>query len=115
MKRNAAVHEALGFDDVLLVPRETNVKPPDVSTKTRLTKTISLGIPLISAGCDAVTESPMAIALARLGGLGVIHGNMPLGKQVEEVRRVKRAEGEIVSNPITIAQNASVAEAVDLM
>jgi IMP dehydrogenase len=115
MKRNAVIHEALGFDDVLLVPVETNVKPEDVSTKTRLTKTITLGIPLISAGHDNVTESPMAIAIAQLGGLGIIHSNMPLGKQVEEVRRVKRAEGEIVSNPITISPEASVAEAMDLM
>lgn len=115
MKRNASIPEALGFDDVLLVPRETNVKPSDVSTRTRLTKAIELGIPLISAGHDNVTESGMAIAIAQLGGLGIIHDNMPMGKQVEEVRRVKRAQGEIVSNPITIAQEASVAEALDLM
>ncbi|MBI3440800.1 MAG: IMP dehydrogenase [Proteobacteria bacterium] len=115
MKRNAVIHEALGFDDVLLVPRETNVKPADVSTKTRLTRTIGLGIPLIAAGQDNVTESTMAIAVAQLGGIGIIHGNMPLGKQVEEVRRVKRAEGEFVANPISIAPEASVAEALDLM
>ena len=115
MKRNAEIHEALGFDDVLLVPLETNVKPEEVSTKTRLTKTIELGIPLIAAGYDNVTESAMAIAIAQLGGIGVIHDNMPLGKQVEEVRRVKRSEGEVVSNPITIAPEASVAEALDLM
>jgi IMP dehydrogenase len=115
MKRNAEIHEAIGFDDVLLVPVETNVKPDDVSTKTRLTKTIELGIPLISAGYDNVTESAMAIALAQLGGIGIIHDNMPLGKQVEEVRRVKRAEGKMVSNPITISPEASVAEALDLM
>ena len=115
MKRNAVIHEATGFDDVLLVPLETNVKPADVSTKTRLTKTIELGIPLIAAGHDNVTESAMAIAIAHLGGLGVIHDNMPLGKQVEEVRRVKRTESEIVSNPITVSADASVAEALDLM
>lgn len=115
MKQDAKIHQAFGFDDVLLVPRETNVKPAQVSTKTRLTKTIELGIPLISAGHDNVTESPMAIAMAHLGGLGVIHNNMPLGKQVEEVRRVKRAEGNMVLNPITVSPDASVAEAVDLM
>lgn len=115
MKRNAVIQEALGFDDVLLVPQETNIKPLEVSTRTRLTRTIELGIPLISAGHDNVTESPMAIALAQLGGLGVIHGNMPLGKQVEEVLRVKRAEGNFIANPITIAPEASVAEALDLM
>jgi len=115
MKRNAVIQEALGFDDVLLLPAETNVKPSEVSTKTRLTRTIELGIPLIAAGYDNVTESAMAIAMAQLGGIGIIHDNMPLGKQVEEVRRVKRAEGEVVSNPITIANDASVAEAMDLM
>ncbi len=115
MKRNAEIRDALGFDDVLLVPVETNVKPGDVSTKTRLTKSIELGIPLISAGHDNVTESLMAIAIAQLGGIGIIHDNMPLGKQVEEVRRVKRAGSQIISNPITIAPEASVAEALDLM
>ena len=115
MKRNAQIKEALGFDDVLLLPNETNVKPSDVSTKTRLTKTITLGIPLVAAGRDDVTESAMAIALAHLGGIGVIHNNMPLGKQVEEVRRVKRAESNMVLNPITVAPDASVAEALDLM
>src|SRR5438128_1406915 len=103
MKRNAVIQQALGFDDVLLKPAETNVKPTAVSTKTRLTRAIELNIPLISAGHDNVTESAMAIAMAHLGGIGVIHGNMPLGRQVEEVRRVKRAEGNMVLNPITIA------------
>ena len=115
MKRNVEIHEAFGFDDVLLVPGETNVKPADVSIRTRLTKTISLNIPLIAAGTDNVTESAMAVAIAQLGGIGIIHDNMPLGKQVEEVRRVKRSEGNMVLNPITIAQEASVAEAFDLM
>jgi IMP dehydrogenase len=115
MKQDAKIHEAFGFEDVLLVPNETNVKPAQVSTKTRLTKTIELNIPLISAGHDNVTESAMAIALAHLGGIGVIHNNMPLGKQVEEVRRVKRAEGHVVLNPITVSPDTSVAEAMDLM
>lgn len=115
MLQNAKIHEALGFDDVLLVPGESNVKPGQISTKTRLTKTIELNIPLISAGRDNVTESTMAIALAHLGGIGVIHSNMTLGKQVEEVRRVKRAEGNFVQNPITVSPEASVAEAFDLM
>ena len=115
MKRNVEIHEAFNFDDVLLVPNETNIKPADVSVGTRLTKTINLGIPLIAAGVDYVTESSMAVAIAQLGGIGVIHDNMPLGKQVEEVRRVKRSEGNMVMNPIKIAQEASVAEAFDLM
>jgi len=115
MKPNTKIHEALGFDDVLLMPSESNVKPAQISTKTRLTKTIELNIPLISAGRDNVTESAMAIAMAHLGGLGIIHNNMTLGKQVEEVRRVKRAEGNFVQNPITVSPDTSVAEAVDLM
>ncbi|MCC7037047.1 MAG: IMP dehydrogenase [Alphaproteobacteria bacterium] len=115
MKRNTTVKEQLNFDDVLLLPGETNVKPADVSLKTRLTKSIDLNIPLVAAGADNVTESAMAITLAQLGGIGIIHDNMPLGKQVEEVRRVKRAEGDIVQNPITISPDSSVAEALDLM
>ncbi len=115
MKRNTTVKEQLNFDDVLLLPGETNVKPADVSLKTRLTKTIELNIPLVAASVDNVTESAMAITLAQLGGIGVIHDNMPLGKQVEEVRRVKRAEGDIIQNPITISPDSSVAEALDLM
>ena len=115
MKPNTRIHEACNFDDVLLIPSESNIKPAQVSTQTRLTKTIDLGIPLISAGYDNITESAMAIAMAHLGGLGIIHNNMPLGKQVEEVRRVKRAEGNLVLNPITVSPEASVAEAVDLM
>ncbi len=115
MKRNSVIREGLGFDDVLLVPAETHVKPDDVVTRTRLTREIELSIPIVAAGLDYVTESKMAIALAQLGGLGVIHDNMPLGKQVEEVRRVKRAEGNIVTNPITVSPDSSVAEALDLM
>lgn len=115
MKRNSVIREGLSFDDVLLVPAETHVKPDEVLTRTRLTREIELSIPIVAAGLDYVTESKMAIALAQLGGLGVIHDNMPLGKQVEEVRRVKRAEGNIVTNPITISPDSSVAEALDLM
>ncbi|HYD18133.1 MAG TPA: IMP dehydrogenase [Patescibacteria group bacterium] len=115
MKRNATIKEQLNFSDVLLLPGETNIKPGEVSLKSRLTKSIELNIPLVAAGSDNVTESPMAITIAQAGGLGVIHDNMPLGKQVEEVRRVKRAEGEIVQSPITVSPESSVAEALDLM
>lgn len=115
MKRNAEIREALGFDDVLLVPAETLVKPEDVVTRTRLTRDIELSIPVIAAGLDYVTESRMAVTIAQLGGIGVIHDNMPLGKQVEEVRRVKRAEGNVVASPITVSPESSVAEALDLM
>ena len=115
MKRNSVIREGLSFDDVLLVPAETHVKPEEILTRTRLTRDIELSIPIVAAGLDYVTESKMAIALAQLGGIGVIHDNMPLGKQVEEVRRVKRAEGNIVTSPITISPDSSVAEAFDLM
>lgn len=115
MQRMSPMREGICFDDVLLVPAETSVKPADVSVKTRLTNRIELAIPVVSAGHETVTESAMAIALARLGGLGVIHDNMPLGKQVEEVRRVKRAEAEMITNPITISPDSALAEALDLM
>ncbi|MDY0008129.1 MAG: IMP dehydrogenase [Bdellovibrionales bacterium] len=115
MNRNTEIREALGFDDVLLVPAESFIKPDEVSTHTRLTAEIELSIPVISAGLDYVTESQMAITLAQMGGLGIIHDNMPLGKQVEEVRRVKRAEGRVVTSPITVSPESSVAEALDLM
>jgi IMP dehydrogenase len=115
MKRNAAIKSGLDFNDVLLVPRETQVKPAAVKTATRVTRDLRLSIPLLSAGVDSVTESEMAIILAQLGGLGVIHCGMSLGKQVEEVRRVKRAESTVVLEPITISPDSSVAEAIDLM
>lgn len=115
MKRNTKIHDAFGFDNILIVPGESNAKPASITTKTRLTRLVELNIPLVSAGQDNVTESGMAIAMAHLGGLGIIHKNMPLGKQVEEVRRVKRAEAPIVLNPITLYSGASVAEAIDLM
>jgi len=106
---------ALTFDDVLLVPRKSEVIPSDVSLKTQLTKTITLNAPLISAAMDTVTEAPMAIAVAQAGGIGVIHKSMALGKQVEEVRRVKRYVSGIVTDPITISPESSLAEALDLM
>lgn len=115
MKRNGVMRETFNFDDVLLVPAESHVKPEEVVTRTRLTRNIELSVPLLSAGLDYVTESAMAIAMAQQGGLGVIHDKMPMGKQVEEVRRVKRAEGRMVTNPITISPDSSVAEAIDLM
>lgn len=115
MKRNSIIRHALDFDDVLIVPAETGVRPADVHTQTQLTRTISLHLPLVGAPCAHVTESAMAIALAELGGIGVIHRHMPLGKQVEEVRRVKRSQASVVTTPITIAPDASLAEATDLM
>ena len=114
MRTNKTIHEALGFDDVMLVPAESKLKKTDIDLRTRLTRGITLSVPLIACGGVAV-ESALAVALARLGGIGVIHGQMPLGKQVEEVRRVKRAEGDIVAEPITLSPDSSIAEAMDLM
>ena len=115
MARDIAIREALTFDDVLLVPAESAVLPGEVETKTRLTKSIELGIPLMSAAMDTVTESGLAIALAQAGGIGTIHRNMDIERQAEEVRKVKRYESGMVVNPITIAPDATLADALRLM
>src|SRR3712207_7326571 len=107
--------EALTFDDVLLVPAESSVLPAQTDTRTRLTRTIELGIPLLSAAMDTVTESALAIAMAQAGGIGVIHRNLDIERQAEEVRKVKRFESGMVVNPITIAPTAPLAEALELM
>jgi IMP dehydrogenase len=107
--------EALTFDDVLLVPAASNVLPSDVTTTSRLTRTITLGIPLVSAAMDTVTESALAIALGQMGGIGVIHRNMTPADQAEEVRRVKRYESGMVVNPITITPDAPLVSALRLM
>ena len=91
--------EGLTFDDVLLIPQESNILPADVTLKTRLTKKITLNMPLLSAAMDTVTEADMAIAMAREGGIGIIHKNMPLERQVELVECVKRNENGVISNP----------------
>jgi IMP dehydrogenase len=109
------IRDALTFDDVLLVPGASSVLPHQADTRTRLTKRIELGIPLMSAAMDTVTEAPLAIAMAQAGGLGVIHKNMPSERQADEVRRVKRFESGMVVNPITIAPDAKLAEALQLM
>ncbi|WP_158045375.1 IMP dehydrogenase [Skermanella pratensis] len=107
--------EALTFDDVLLVPAESSVLPAQTDTRTRLTRTIELGIPLMSAAMDTVTESSLAIAMAQAGGIGVIHRNMDIERQADEVRRVKRFESGMVVNPITIEPTATLADALSLM
>ena len=109
------IREGLTFDDVLLVPAESEYHPHDVETKTRLTKSLSLNIPLISSAMDTVTESAMAIAMAQAGGLGIIHRNMGVEEQANEVRRVKRFESGMVVNPITIEPDKTLAEALNLM
>ena len=109
------IREALTFDDVLLVPAASEVLPGQVDTRTRLTKTVELGIPLISAAMDTVTEAGLAIAMAQAGGMGVIHKNLSKEEQAEQVRRVKRFESGMVVNPVTIAPDATLADALALM
>ncbi|MFO1372473.1 MAG: IMP dehydrogenase [Candidatus Competibacteraceae bacterium] len=108
------VQEALTFDDVLLLPAYSVVLPKDVSLKTRLTRAITLNIPLMSAAMDTVTESRLAIALAQEGGIGIIHKNMPVAKQVQEVRRVKKYESGVINDPIVTAPTTSIREVVAL-
>ena len=115
MSRVSNIREALTFDDVLLVPGASEVLPGDVDTRSRLTKTIRLGIPLLSSAMDTVTESGLAIALAQAGGIGVIHRNLDIERQAEEVRKVKRYESGMVVNPITIAPDATLADALGIM
>ncbi|HKU58548.1 MAG TPA: IMP dehydrogenase [Gaiellaceae bacterium] len=107
--------EGLTFDDVLLVPAESSVLPNDVSTATRLTRTIALEIPVISAAMDTVTEARMAIALAREGGLGIVHRNLSIEQQVGEIDRVKRSEAGMITEPVTLQPDALVSEALALM
>ena len=109
------IREALTFDDVLLVPGSSEILPGTAETKTRLTKSVELGIPLISAAMDTVTEAGLAIAMAQSGGMGVIHKNMTMEEQAEQVRRVKRYESGMVVNPVTIGPEASLADALKLM
>ncbi len=106
------IKEALTFDDVLLVPAESNVLPAQTDTRTRLTKSIELGIPLISAAMDTVTESALAIAMAQSGGIGVIHKNLTNEEQAGEVRRVKKFESGMVVDPFTIDPRATLADAL---
>jgi IMP dehydrogenase len=109
------LRECLTFDDVLLVPAYSDVLPRDVDTRTRLTRTIELGIPLISAAMDSVTEARTAITMAREGGLGVLHKNMTPEEQALEVEKVKRAESGIVVDPVTVAPDDSLQRAVEIM
>ena len=109
------ITEALTFDDVLLKPAASAVLPNQVTTHTQITKAIHLGIPLLSSAMDTVTEHRLAIAMAQLGGLGVIHKNLSVEEQAEEVRRVKKFEAGMVVNPVTINPDQSLADALNLM
>lgn len=107
--------DGLTFDDVLVLPRFSEILPRDVNTKTRLTKNLTINVPLISAAMDTVTESRLAIAMAREGGVGVIHKNMTIAQQAEEVRRVKRSESGMIKDPITLTGGSTLEDALALM
>lgn len=107
--------EGLTFDDVLLVPAYSEVLPREVSVVTRFSRNIQLNIPIVSAAMDTVTEAPLAIALAREGGIGVIHKNMSIAEQAAHVRKVKRAENGMIYDPITISKDDTVGDALALM
>jgi IMP dehydrogenase len=109
------ISEALTFDDVLLVPQKSDVLPAEVDVQTRLTRRISLRVPIISAAMDTVTEAPLAIAMAQEGGMGIIHKNMTIAAQASEVDKVKRSESGMIVDPVTVAPDARVADALDLM
>src|SRR6201998_583190 len=109
------IREAPTFGEVLLGPGSSEILPGTAETKTRLTKTVELGIPLISAAMDTVTEAGLAIAMAQAGGLGVIHKNLSIDEQAEQVRRVKKFESGMVVNPVTISPDATLADALALM
>ena len=115
MWHNKFAKEGLTFDDVLLIPRKSSVLPRDVDVSVQLAPTLKLNIPLISAGMDTVTESALAIAIAREGGIGVIHKNMSVAEQAAEVDRVKRSESGVITNPFSLTPDHRVYEAEELM
>src|SRR3989338_2747646 len=104
--------KTLTFDDVLLTPQESDVLPSDVDIRSRLTRSIALQIPFVSAAMDTVTEHRMAIALALAGGIGVIHKNLSIDEQAEEVRRVKRFKNGFIQDPLTVRPNDSIQKVV---
>ena len=110
-----AIITGLTFDDVLLVPAESTVLPSQANTATKITKSISLSIPILSSAMDTVTESDMAIVMAQSGGLGVLHRNLTVAEQAQAVRQVKRYESGMVVNPVTIHANQTLRDALDLM
>jgi IMP dehydrogenase len=109
------VPEGLTFDDVLLLPQKSDVLPAEVSTQTRISRKISLNIPIVSAAMDTVTESRLAIAMAQQGGIGIIHRNMPLENQASEVDKVKRSESGMIVDPITMSPGNRISEALEMM
>ena len=112
---NKILGEGLTYDDVLLVPAYSEVLPREVSIKTKFSRNISLNVPIVSAAMDTVTESAMAIAIAREGGIGVLHKNMSIQQQAMEVRKVKRAESGMIQDPVTLTKDATVGDAQNTM
>ncbi len=109
------IRDGITFDDILLIPNYSNVLPHQVELSTKLTKNLKINIPFMSAGMDTVTESQMAVAIARQGGLGIIHKNMTIEKQAEEVDRVKRSENGVITDPFSLSPEQHVFEAEQLM
>jgi len=115
MSLKKIIGEAITYDDVLLLPAKSSVLPRDTNVRTRLTRHIDLNIPLISAAMDTVTEATMAVAMAREGGIGILHKNMSIQRQAEEVDRVKRSESGMIRDPITLSPDHTVGEALEVM
>ena len=109
------VPEGLTFDDVLLVPRKSDVVPAEVSTRARLTQHIQLNVPIVSAAMDTVTEARLAIAMAQQGGIGIIHRNLSVDRQASEVDKVKRSESGMIVDPITMSPQNRIDEALEMM
>ena len=109
------INAALTFDDVLLKPQRSEVTPSEINVATHLTKNIKLSIPFVSSPMDKVTESKMAIALARLGGIGIIHRNLSIEEQAKKVKEVKRAENYIIQHPITISPDSALRDMVEMV
>ena len=114
-KNSKFVNEGLTFDDVLLIPAFSEVLPRQVDISTQLTRNISINVPLVSAAMDTVTESALAIAIARQGGIGFLHKNMSIDQQAEQVRKVKRSESGLITDPITLKEDATIGEALMIM
>jgi|TARA_B110000902_G_scaffold118193_1_gene138659 IMP dehydrogenase len=114
-KFSKIAYQGLTFDDVLVLPRYSEVLPRDTNTRTRLTKKLSINIPIISAAMDTVTEAELAIAIAREGGIGIVHKNMSIAEQAAEIKKVKRSESGMIKDPITLSKDNTLADALQVM
>jgi IMP dehydrogenase len=114
-KFSKIAYQGLTFDDVLVLPRYSEVLPRDTNTTTRLTKKLSINIPIVSAAMDTVTESELAIAIAREGGIGIVHKNMSIAEQAAEIKKVKRSESGMIKDPVTLLASNTLAQAVNVM